>query len=196
MKIRLISIFFILFFIFFTIVVISDDIARVDIEPEKDVVGFNKSFDVDVVCYPNAEIKAFEFEIFFDSNILQANSVTEGNIFNAYDTFFNSGDIDNINGTITKIYDLTLGRNTINHIGTFVTINFTTKDISGSSYIDFNKLGVTNTHEYITIYSNNARIDVNTHAVEKSMWNIDSIQIICFVMLFTAIIYSLAMSFF
>ena len=83
--------------------------TEVSISPTSQIVSASEDFTVSIYCEPGQPIKAFEFKISFDDTLLIANTVTEGNIFNGFSTFFNSGTIDNSSGTIIDIYGLILG---------------------------------------------------------------------------------------
>ena len=69
--------------------VIADEFDTiVYIDPSDQIVSPEENFTVNVSCVPDQPIKSFEFGLSFDSSLLIANSVTEGNIFDGYDTFF------------------------------------------------------------------------------------------------------------
>jgi len=79
------------------------------INPATQTVDAGDNFTIDVYCVPGQPIKAFEFKLTFDETLVTAIDVTEGNIFNGYTTFFNSGTIDNSSGTIVDVFGLILG---------------------------------------------------------------------------------------
>jgi len=124
------------------------------------VYSIGETFDVTVWCKPTQPIKAFEFMIEYDPTILQANSVTEGNIFSGYTTFFNPGIINNTAGKIINIYNLIIGLFNITESGSFVDISFTAID-TGTSYLDLYKVGVTNETQYIPISVKDDYIIIN-----------------------------------
>lgn len=104
--------------------------------------------NITVYCTPTRPVKAFEFKVNFNKNVLQAISVTEGNFFSPYTTFYNPGIINNATGQIKNIYDLVVGVGNKTTANTFVIIKF--KAINyGFSYINLTDVGLTNETIYI-----------------------------------------------
>jgi len=122
----------------------------VSLDPTSLNVSAGDIFNINVSCVPSQPIKAFEFRLSFNPSLLQANSVTEGDIFDDYFTFSNLGTIDNNAGTIDDVYSF-VGPGTVSDPGKFVTISFTAKDNSGTSPLDINDVGVTDEAGYISI---------------------------------------------
>ncbi|MFA5103272.1 MAG: PKD domain-containing protein, partial [Candidatus Thermoplasmatota archaeon] len=133
--------------ILFPVQALEHTIIRIN--PSTQAVSSGKSFIVNVHCIPGQRIKAFEFTINFNPTLLQATSVSEGDIFNGYRTFFNNGSIDNSKGVIDKIYGLILGPGSVSSSGTFVSISFTAKSTIGNSAITLKNVGITNNSGYI-----------------------------------------------
>ena len=104
-------------------------------------VNTSVSFFVDVFCVPGQPIKGFELEISFDKSLISAVSVVEGDIFDGFATFFNSGKIDNSNGVITSIYGLIIGPGNTSNSGSFCNITFSSKSKSGISSLVFKNVG-------------------------------------------------------
>jgi len=138
--------------LFGTISVSGDEVDTIiSIDPSSQNVSAEDTFDVNVSCVPGQAVKAFEFKLSFNPSLLQANSVTEGDIFDGYTTFFNPGTIDNSTGTIVDVYSLIIGPGNVSNVGTFVTISFTAKDASGTSTLDIYDVGVTDETGYLSI---------------------------------------------
>ena len=155
-----------LFFIFLIIfvflnstIVISSTI--VSINPVSQSVTTYEDFDVDVYCTPDEPVKAYEFKLLFNASLIQANSVTEGDIFNGYSTFYNSGIINNSEGSIINVFGLIIGQDNITDPGTLVTISCTAKSDIGLSNLSLYDVGITNETSYITILINNGSIIIN-----------------------------------
>ncbi|UCD13473.1 MAG: hypothetical protein JSW60_07940, partial [Thermoplasmatales archaeon] len=134
-----------------TIVAADEGDTTVSIDPSGQTVSADDTFDVNVSCVPSQPVKAFEFRLSFNPSLLQANSVTEGDIFEGYTTFFNPGTIDNNAGTIVDVYGLIVGQGNVSVNGSFVTISFTAKDSSGTSSVYIADVGVTDESGYIPI---------------------------------------------
>ena len=71
----------------------TDTETIVSIDPSSQSVSAGDTFTINVSCVPGQPIKSFELNISFDPSLLTANSVTEGDIFDGYTTYFNSGTI-------------------------------------------------------------------------------------------------------
>jgi len=148
-----------------TIVVYASNNTIVSIDPSSQIVSPGQTFTVNVSCVPEEPIKSFEFKLAFDASLLQANSVTEGDIFDGYTTFFNAGTINNLTGTIVDIYGLILGAGSVSDSGTFVSISFIAKDITGTSNLDLYDVGVTNSTAYISIDVNNGSVSIEEYTL-------------------------------
>jgi len=149
-----------------TIIVYASDNTIVSIDPSSQIVSSGETFSVNVSCVPGQPIKSFEFQLSFNASLLQVNSITEGNIFDGYDTFFNAGTINNVTGTVVDIYGLIMGSGNVTGSGTFVTISCTAKDVSGTSTLALSSVGVTNETAYVSITVNNGIVQVDATAPE------------------------------
>lgn len=140
----------------------SDDInTTVSIDPSSQSVSTDDSFIVNVSCNPIIPIKAFEFKLSFNASLLQVNSVVEGDIFEGYPTYFNSGIINNTAGSIINVYGLIIGQGNVTNPGTLVTISFTATSNIGLSNITLYDAGVTNETMYLPIIINNGNVTIN-----------------------------------
>ena len=110
----------------YNIIVLADEPGNTLVygNPLNQIVSPNESFNISINCNPGQPIKSYEFKISFDASLIEANSVSEGDIFNGYSTYFNSGIINNSAGTIINIYGLILGSGNVSSPGSFVNINF------------------------------------------------------------------------
>ena len=136
---------FILFFSFlsFGFSALGDpfDDTQLLISPSSQTVDAEEEFSIDIYCVPGQPIKGFELKISFDKSLVIADSVSEGDMFDGYSTFFNSGSIDNSTGTIENIFGLIVGQGNVSDNGTLISINFTAKDSSGTCDIEFIEVG-------------------------------------------------------
>jgi Divergent InlB B-repeat domain/Cohesin domain len=121
------------------------------ISPANRTVLAGQTFTLNVSCTPGQPIKSFEFKVTFNPTLLQANLVTEGNIFNGYSTYFNDGTINNAAGKIDGMYGLIVGEGVVTNPGSLVSISFTALAASGSSTIGFSDAGITNDTTYVPI---------------------------------------------
>jgi hypothetical protein len=135
--------------------------AIIFISPETQNVSIGESFIINIICSPVKPVKAFECALMFNASILQAVSVEEGNIFNGFSTFFNSGTINNTQGLITKVYGLIIGTGNVTNPGTIATIHFNATLNTGTTSLCLFNVCVTNETEYLSISTNNANVTVN-----------------------------------
>jgi len=133
----------------------------VSIDPSSQTVSPESNFTVNVSCAPGQPIKSFELKLSFNASLLQVNSVTEGNIFSGYSTYFNSGTINNTAGTVVDVYNLIIGLGNVSGNGTLVSINFTAKNVTGISTLGLYNVGVTNETAYVPIAVNNGTVQVD-----------------------------------
>jgi len=105
---------------------------------------------VSIQCSPTRPVKAWELNVNFNKNVLNANAVFEGNFFVGKTTFFNAGTIQNSNGKIINIYDLIIGPGNVTTQGNLITISFTAVGY-GTSAVEIYNVGLTNETMYIPI---------------------------------------------
>jgi hypothetical protein len=144
-----------------TILIRASEDTAVYIDPSTQTIAPGGTFTVDVYSDPSEPIKSFEFRVSFDHTLVHANSITEGNIFDGYTTFFNEGTIDNTAGTIQDIYGLIVGSGTVSTLGTFISISFTALSSSGTSTIDLSNVGVTDDSGYIPIVVTDGSVQIS-----------------------------------
>jgi len=150
--------------------------STIFVSPETQNASVGDNIVVNVSCTPTEAIKAFEFRIFFNQSVIQAVSVTEGNFFDGYETFFNDGIINNSDGTIINMYNLILGQGNVTRAGTFATINFSVIS-EGECVIDFINdgwTGVTNETRYLSLGQDTGTVVVETSEV---FVNNDSVEL-------------------
>jgi hypothetical protein len=92
-------------------------------------VNNGSSFQVDVVVSPLVPIAGAQFNLSFNSNLVSVNSIVEGNLFkqNGAQTYFMTGNIDNVAGTVKNVACSIIGNNSVNTQGVLATIYFTAK---------------------------------------------------------------------
>jgi hypothetical protein len=138
--------------------------STIYISPLTQTVDIGDEFYVDVYCVPSQPIKAFEFRLNFNELVINAMNISEGTIFNGYQTFFNHGDINNIDGTITKVYDVILGQGNVSVSGSFAKIKFKAiaSGTANISLMDNSFTGICNETGYLAFVKFPGNIIVNT----------------------------------
>jgi len=104
-----------LLFFFLSMDIVCGESSVVKVET-KDVM-VDETFIINVTCFPSEPIKGWEFKIKFDPSVIQVVSVSEGDFFKGYPTFYVMGNVDNDAGTIINIYDLIVGKGPKNMSG-------------------------------------------------------------------------------
>lgn len=145
---------------FFVITAQADNPTVVRIDPASQTVSAGSSVVLTVNCSPARSVKGFELKVSFDPSILQATSVSEGNFFTGFTTFFNPGTINNQAGTIINVYDLIVGQGNVTSNGSFVTIAFTAGSTSGTSAVTLYGVQLANETEYINVSVRSASVTV------------------------------------
>lgn len=164
-KTNLIVLFFVISLVFTSSILTGDEInTTLNFDPSNQIVGKEVSFSVDVYCVPSEPIKAYELTVLFNATVLQAQSVTEGNIFDGFTTFFNPGSINNGEGNISEIYGLIVGNGNTSDSGTLVSIDFIAEDINASSVLELINVGITNETTYISVILNDGYVQVDAIA--------------------------------
>ena len=86
-----------------------------------------------------------------------------GNIFTGYDTYFNSGTINNTTGVVIDVYGLIEGLGNVTGNGTLVSINLTAKNVQGTSALGLYDVGITNETAYIPIDLVNGTVQIDAN---------------------------------
>lgn len=115
--------------------------------------------DVSIVCMPDSYVKAWECKLSFNNDVLHAVQVEEGGFFSGYQTFFNEGIIDNVQGTIINMYNLIVGQGNVTGEGAIVDVTFQAVGY-GLCNISLYDVGVTNETMYIPSEVINASVFV------------------------------------
>jgi hypothetical protein len=120
------------------------DTTYLRVVPSSQSVLKGKSFSVDISVEPGESVNGVAFALSFDPTLIKVDEVIEGNLFDGYTTFFNSGVIDNVAGKLSSVYGLTVpATNTVTYSGIFCTIKFTAHSSTGTSILDLFDVCVT-----------------------------------------------------
>jgi len=155
--------------------VTADDPIQVYVNPVSKTITAGQTFTITIACTPGQLIKSYELQILFNPIYLIANSVTKGNIFNGYETFFNAGTIDNTAGTIVDIYGLIVGNGLVSTPGSLISLSFTAKLTSGPSTIGLLGVGVTNETAYVPITVTNGTVTLREYTLSVTINGLGSV---------------------
>lgn len=106
--------------------------------PSSDKVAPGEHFTVDVVIEPatGANVAGAQFDLDFNPQSLQIDSVAEGNFLNqgGAQTYFNPGIIDNTAGKLKSVWGAVIGPGqTLPNFGTLATLSCTAKNAATTS---------------------------------------------------------------
>lgn len=123
------------------------------------------SFIINITCNPGEPIKSFEFDLDFDQTLFSVCSVSEGDFFSGFDTFFNAGTINNESGVVTDVYGLIVGPGTVESTGVLVSI---TCDVisEGSGDVALSTVGLTNETSYLSVTGVNDTVIIDSSKPE------------------------------
>jgi len=156
----------------------SQDASNVTVSPDHQIVAPNQPFNIDVSINPDTAITGAQFELLFDSQMLRADSVTEGNLLNQDGavTLFNSGTINNNEGTVTDIYGLILASDNpaiasnVASPGVMATISMTAGNRTGIAELRLSNVRVSDSNiTYVPVSIRNASVLVDTAPVLHSI---------------------------
>jgi hypothetical protein len=125
----------------------ADSATVVMVEPTSKVVGIGDTFTVDIFVDPDTAIAGAQFDLSFDALVVTVNDVTEGDLLSqgGASTFFMSGKIDNVAGTITSVAGATaIPGASVSQPGTFATVSFMAGTAVGTSALDLTSVIVGN----------------------------------------------------
>lgn len=146
--------------ILFSSVSSEEPTTIVSVNPQIINVEPQENFTINISCIPSETIEGFEFDIIFDANVLKANSVQEGTIFNNYSNWFNAGTIDNQKGYIDNVYSLITGTGNTSQTGTLAKISFSAFSTNATTIIELNDTGIANDEGYISINIQNGQVNI------------------------------------
>jgi len=113
--------------------------TAVNVSPASQTIGFGETFDIEITVDPVEDIAGAQLNLDFNASLITVNTVSEGNLLKqgGCSTYFSSGTIDNVAGTVTDIYGvITTPGCSVSTYGTFVILHCTAKMMKGTSPID------------------------------------------------------------
>ena len=143
----------------------TPEVTTINITPSTKTV-LPGPFTVNVTVEPEVPIAGVQFDLSFNSSLLRANNVTEGNLLkqDGANTYSYSGTIDNAAGTITHVASaITTSGETVSTPGVFATIQMTAKSAAGTSTLDLSNVIVGDINgNAISITVNNGSVTIST----------------------------------
>ena len=122
------------------------NVTTIYVDSSTQTVSCEEPFTINIMIDPIEPIAGVQLDVMFDAALITVDSVSQGDLFDGYDIYFNPGVIDNVNGSITGIVAVitTPGGNVISP-GTFASISFTAKNTNGVSPLNLSDVIVGNT---------------------------------------------------
>jgi len=138
----------------------TDPINNISIIPGSTNTTINETLWTHVYCDAVQPIKGWECTITYDPLIVQAVETQFGGYFDGYDTFDSTPTIDNLNGSVTKLYSLTLGPGgEVTKKDVLVSIKFIAIT-TGTTSLTLTMIGIANSTQYIPVKTTNATVYV------------------------------------
>ena len=148
-------------------ITVLGEATTLSITPPTQEVLSNESFIVNVTVDPAVPIAGVQFDLSFNSSLVAANSVTEGNLLSqgGADTYFSPGTIDNTAGTITGVAGaITTPGQTVSSPGVFATIHMTAQSVEGTSLLDLSNVIVGDINgNPVSVIVSNGSVTVTTY---------------------------------
>lgn len=135
------------------------------VNPSTKTVIQGETFNLNISIDPRGTaIAGAQLNIEYNKSVIKINNIIEGNLFKqtGANTFFNNGSINNSLGTVFSIYDLILGRYSVSTPGTFIIINATAFDVSGTSGINLSNVIVSDPNgQAVALNVINGSVNIN-----------------------------------
>ncbi|AKB29743.1 hypothetical protein MSSIT_3024 [Methanosarcina siciliae T4/M] len=136
-------------------------------------------FDLGIKIDPSTPINGAQLDFIFDSSMVSATGVTEGDIFKQSEasTVFNSGTIDNSAGIVKNVYGYILGAVKVSAPGTFATVDLTAGNRTGMAEFNLSNVIISDTSSRSAPYTvTNASVLIDTAPVMDPICYLKSVD--------------------
>ncbi len=137
--------------------------TQVNILPSTLQVDEGQSFTLSVYIEPDAPISGCQFNLHFDSSLVNVTSISEGDLLNqdGADTIFNPGTIDNSKITVINVFAVILGKSNVSTPGIFANINIVALNQSGICTFELFNVFISNsTGHALPVIVNNGNVAI------------------------------------
>lgn len=144
--------------------------TTITVIPSDSNVMIGENFDIDVSVETDQTFVGAQMIIDFDSSLVSTTELYEGNLFSNSGLFymFNTGTIDNSQGSIDDIFAVTLGGGGISNDGNFIHINMTAGNTSGICNVHLENVIFSNSEGIpIPVILRNADIEIIASSAEQ-----------------------------
>lgn len=140
-------------FLLFTGLIVSTSLigavsaqTLVSISPSTQQIDEGQNFAISVYIEPNAPATGAQFNLQFDSSLVNVVNITEGNLLNqnGASTLFSAGTMDNSQGTATDVYAVIIEKSNVITPGIFANINLVALNKSGTSAFELSNVIISN----------------------------------------------------
>ncbi|HUV82329.1 MAG TPA: cohesin domain-containing protein [archaeon] len=120
------------------------------ISPATQHVDVGQNFTINVYIGPDVPISGGQFDLLFDSSLVQVTGISEGNLLNqeGASTIFNPGIINNSQGIVTDVYGAILGKSNVSSPGILANIDLVTLNRSGTCTFEISNAVISNSTGY------------------------------------------------
>lgn len=143
------NVFSLLFFSLLVIACLSGiaNATNISIIPASDDVGENAEFTVNVYIEPNRPVAGIQFDLLYNSDLVNVVRVSEGDFLDQDDALvlFSPGNIESSTGSIDSVYGLILDRTTVTGPGYVAVIQMKTGNSTGTSSLSLSNVIISDT---------------------------------------------------
>ena len=150
----------------------SQSNSAISITPSSSQITPGAPFILNIPITPATPITGAQFDLLLNSSLATVTTVTEGNLLNqdGASTFFNSGTINNVAGTVTNVYGSIFGETSVSSQGSMATINMTAGSTTGYLNLNLTNIIISDADSNAAPYSlTNATILIDTAPVLGSI---------------------------
>ncbi len=136
---------------------------QVSISPSTLQVDEGQGFTLSVYVEPDVPISGCQFNLHFDSSLVNVTSVSEGDLLNqdGANTIFDPGSIDNTQGTVINVFAVILGKSNVSTPGVFANISLVALNQSGICTFEmFNVVISNSTGHALPVILNNGNVAI------------------------------------
>lgn len=142
--------------------------TSVSVSAPSSTVSPGAAFSAAVAVAPATAIAGMQFDLAFNPDLVSVTGIQEGNLFNqaGASTFFNAGAVDNNAGTVTGVFGaITSPGQTVSAQGTFATIAFTAKNVTGDCPLSLSNVIVGNASgASVAVTVSSSSVTIGNHA--------------------------------
>ncbi len=151
--------------------------SSIEMNPVSFIASPGQTFIIDIMINPTEDIAGVQFDLSYDTAYLRVDSVTEGNLFEGYSTYFNPGIINNSLGKVTGVFNVIITTDaSVSNPGSLAHVHFTSKINQGISFLNLsNVVAGDRDAQTIPLSVINGSVTVKSNDTEPPVSHVDTI---------------------